>query len=205
MDLPQRQDVAAVAHGDGQADARPTIDAEDRLRRIDKDAPDSGNIAQAQQPAVRGDIERQKVAFGFEGPGDAKQDRLIAGVQRAGGTDRILRLDCRDQRGAIDAEPCEFLCGKLDNDAFILSTENLDLGDVGYPQEPRADFLDIIAKLAMGETVRREAVDDPEGVAELVVKAGTDDTGRQGAADVADVLADVIPDVRHVLGRRAAF
>ena len=116
-----------------------------------------------------------------------------------------MRLDCRDQGGAIDAEPCEFLGGKLDDDLLILGAENLDLGDVRYPQEPRADFLDIIAKLAMGETIRGEAVDDPERVAELVVEAGADDAGRQGTADVADVLADMIPDVRHFLGRGAAF
>jgi hypothetical protein len=45
------------------------------------------------------------------------------------------------------------------------------------------------------ETVGGEAVDDAEGVAELVVEAGPDDAGRQGVADVADALADVIPDV----------
>src|SRR5262249_27593295 len=50
-----------------------------------------------------------------------------------------------------------------------------------------------------------EAVDDPEGIAELVVEAGADHAGRQGVAHVADALAYVIPDVRHFAGRRAAL
>ena len=45
-------------------------------------------------------------------------------------------------------------------------------GDV---QKLGADVLDIVAQFAMREAVRGEAVDDAEGVAELVVEAGSDD------------------------------
>ena len=57
----------------------------------------------------------------------------------------------------------------------------------------------------MGEAVSREAVNQPVGVAEVVVEARSDDTGRERAADVADVLADLVPDVRDVGGFRRAF
>ena len=57
----------------------------------------------------------------------------------------------------------------------------------------------------MREAVAREAVDDAERVAEIVVEAGPDDAGRKGMADVADVLANLIPDVRHLLRGRAAL
>ena len=52
----------------------------------------------------------------------------------------------------------------------------------------------------MGEAVGGEAVDQAERVAEVVVEAGSDHAGRQRAADVADVLAHLIPDVRHFGG-----
>ena len=52
----------------------------------------------------------------------------------------------------------------------------------------------------MGEAVGGEAVYQSKGVAEVVVEAGSDDAGRQCAADVADVLAHLIPDVRHFGG-----
>ena len=68
-----------------------------------------------------------------------------------------------------------------------------------------AHVLDIVAQLAMREAVGGEAVDDAERVAELVVEARADDAGRQGVPHVADALADVIPDVRHLLRRGAAL
>ena len=70
----------------------------------------------------------------------------------------------------------------------------------GTMKQLRADVLDIIAKLAMSEAVRGEAVDDAEGVAELVIEARSDDAGRQGVPHVTDALADVVPDVRNLLG-----
>ena len=57
----------------------------------------------------------------------------------------------------------------------------------------------------MAEAVGGEAVDQAERVAEVVVEAGTDHAGRQRAADVADVLAHLVPDVRHLRRRRRAL
>ena len=50
----------------------------------------------------------------------------------------------------------------------------------------------------MSEPVGSESVDDSVGIAEFVVKAGTDNAGRQGMTDVADALPDMIPDVRNL-------
>ncbi len=60
----------------------------------------------------------------------------------------------------------------------------------------------MIAQLAVREPVSREAVDDAERVPELVVELRTDGSGRQGAADVVDLLAHLIPAVGHRPGRR---
>ena len=55
----------------------------------------------------------------------------------------------------------------------------------------------------MREAVRGEAVDDAVGIAELVVEARADDSLRQRVADVAHLLAHLVPDVRHLSrGRR---
>ena len=63
----------------------------------------------------------------------------------------------------------------------------------------------VVAQFPVREAVRGEAVDQAEGIAEVVVEAGSDDAGRQRAADVANVLAHLIPDVRHFGGFRRAF
>ena len=56
----------------------------------------------------------------------------------------------------------------------------------------------------MGEAVGGEAVDDAEHVAEIVVEAGADHPARQRVPDVADLLAHVVPAVRHLVRRRVA-
>ena len=97
-------------------------------------------------------------------------------------------------------------CGrKLDEDLLVLRAEELDFRDVRNLQQPRADVLDIVAQLALVEAVGGKAVDQAIGVAEIIVEAGSDHAGRQRAADVADILAHLIPDVRHIRGFRRAF
>ena len=152
-----------------------------------------------------GEVDGQDVELGLECAGDAKRQLLVAGLQRPRGADRVLRAQRRDKLGAIDAKAGERVGGELDDDCFVLGTENLDLGHVGYAQQSCPDVLHIVAQLAVGEPVGREAVDDAEGIAELVVEAGPDDAGRQGMAHVSDALADMVPNVGHLARRRAAL
>jgi hypothetical protein len=201
----EAQDVSSVAQGDGQADGRLSVNAEDRLRRIDVSPPDIGNVAQSKQAAVRSDVDRQNIEFGFERTGNAKRNPFITRLQGPGRTDCVLPLQRSDQSRAVDPQTRKLFGRKLDDDLLVLGAEDRDLGDVGDPQQSRADFFDIIAKLAVRKAIGGEAVDDSEGVAELVVETRPYDTGRQSMADVADVLSDVIPDVRYLVGRRAAF
>ena len=100
-------------------------------------------------------------------------------------------------------EARQLLGRELDVDALVLRAEDVDLGDVRQLQELLADVVDVVPQLPVREAVRGEAVDDAVGVAELVVEAGADDALRQRVADVADLLAHLIPDVRHLRrGRR---
>ena len=72
-------------------------------------------------------------------------------------------------------------------------------------EELLADVNDVIPQLPVCESVRGEAVDDAESVAELVVEAGAVDVLRERIADVADLLAHLIPDVRHLRRGRGIF
>ena len=72
--LAKRQNVAAVAHRDGEADTWNSINAENRLWRVDKNAPNVGNVAQAQQAAVRSNVDCSKVLLGIEGAGNPKPE-----------------------------------------------------------------------------------------------------------------------------------
>src|SRR5690606_31989231 len=57
-------------------------------------------------------------------------------------------------------------------------------------------------QLLQFEAVARDRVDRPEDVAELVVEEGPDDLLGQQAANVADLLAYLVPDLRHFARRR---
>ena len=197
----QRQDVAALAHRDAETDRRLAVHAEQGLRRVGEAATDFGDVAQTDHAPVRDEIDVAKVLFGFKRTGDAQQQLLVARLDRAGGADHVLRLQCGDQRGPVDAEAGELLHRELDKDPLVLRTEHLDLGNVGDQQQPRTNLIDVVAQFALGEPIRGEAVDDPEGIAELVVEARTDNAGRQRMPHVADALADMVPNVRNLAGR----
>src|SRR5215472_8002390 len=63
----------------------------------------------------------------------------------------------------------------------------------------------MIPKLAVGEPVSSETVDDPVGIAELVVKERPNNAGRQGVSHVADTLPHVVPDIGNLLPSRRLF
>ena len=149
------------------------------------------------------EVDRQDVLLGPERARDADEDLLVPGLHDARGGDGVLGLQRGDQRGAVDPEARQLLGRELDVNALVLGPENVDLGDVRQLEQLLADVVDVVPQLPVREPVRGEAVDDAVGVAELVVEAGADDSLRQRVADVADLLAHLVPDVRHLRrGRR---
>jgi hypothetical protein len=70
-------------------------------------------------------------------------------------------------------------------------------------QQLRAHILDIVAKLAMRKSIRGEAVDNSECVAEFIVEARSDNARGEGVAHVADAFAHVIPDIGNLPRTRA--
>ena len=198
------QDVAALAHGDGQADAVLAVHAEDRLRRVRVAAVDAGDVAETDRPPVGDEVDVPDVLLRVEGARDAQREGLRAGLDRPGRQDQVLRPERVRERRRVQAEAGELPGGELDEDGLVLGAEQLDLGDVRHLQQLRADALGVVAQLALAEAVGGEAVDDPEDVAEVVVEERPDDAGRQRVADVADVLAHLIPGVLDLLGGRGA-
>src|SRR5690606_4304640 len=76
--------------------------------------------------------------------------------------------------------------------------------DVRHVEQPGAGRLHVVAQLAVREAVGGEPVDDPERVAEVVVEGGAHDALRQRVPDVADLVADLLPDGGDLLRRRVA-
>ena len=170
----QRQDVYAVAHSDRKADCWLTIYSEHRLRRIGQRPANLGNVSQADQAPVRRKIDIEQITLGLEGAGHADQQFLVAGLERARRNHGILRLECIDQRGAVNSEASKLACREFDIDLLVLRAKDLDLGDVLNQQQLRAHVLDIIAQLTMAEAISGERINKAVGVAEIIVEAGAD-------------------------------
>src|SRR5678816_1152221 len=90
------------------------------------------------------------------------------------------------------------MSGKLNIDALVLRAQKFSFGDVLNSQQARARFFRVIAQFPVTETVRREAIDDPVGVAEFVIEKRSYDPLRKGLLDIANLLADLIPKVRDI-------
>ena len=126
------------------------------------------------------------------------EDLLVPGLHDAGWDDGVLGLQRTDQCRAIDSEARQLLGRELHVKALVLGSEDVDLGDVRQLEELLADLVHVIPQLAVYEPVRGEPIDDAVGIAELIIEPGPDDALRQGVADIAHLLADLIPDVRDL-------
>ena len=101
-----------------------------------------------------------------------------------------------------DAERGELGVAELDEDLLRPLADDVDLVDVGDAQQPLADVLGARLELGEAQPVGGQHVDRRIDVAVLVVEVRADDAGRQVAADVADLLAHLVPELLHLGGRR---
>jgi hypothetical protein len=63
---PEGQDVAAGAHRDGDPDAVLAVDAEDRLSGVGRAARDTPDVPQADDAAIRDEVDGQDVLLRLE-------------------------------------------------------------------------------------------------------------------------------------------
>jgi hypothetical protein len=95
----------------------------------------------------------QYILLGPKRTGHLKRQRLVARLDRAGRLHHVLRLQRGEESRAIDTQAGELLHRELDEYLLVLSAQDFDLRDVAHVQELRTDVLDVIAKLAMGESI----------------------------------------------------
>ena len=141
----------------------------------------------------------ENVLFRRHGAADPQRYALLVGGDDAGRSDRVLRLQRSRKLRRLETVAGELGGRELDEDAFGLLADEVHLVDIGHLQQPRPDILHVVAQLAMGEPVRRESIDDAVCIPEFVIGDRADDALRQGQFDVFDLLADLVPGVRHRL------
>ena len=110
-------------------------------------------------------------------------------------TDRSLGLDppCRIHRilageRSLDVERGEPALGQrrrgdLDEDALVLRSQQIDLGDAGNAQQDVARGFAKVFSSGIGEALAGDGVERDVGVAELVVEEGTDARPREASGE----------------------
>jgi len=104
---------------DGQPDALFSFDVEYRLRRVRRAPRDVRDAAQSDDAGVRDEIDGD-VPLGLERTRDADENLLISGLHHALRRDRVLGVECGDQRGAVDPEGRQQFGRELYIDALVL-------------------------------------------------------------------------------------
>src|SRR6516165_9519678 len=196
--LSQGKNVAPFPHSDGKTNGRLSVDPKHRLRRIRIGSVDLRDVAEPDQAAVRDEVNRQDTCFRIERAGHAEEKLFVAGLDRAGRDDHVLRLKRGNQGSPVNSETGELFRRELDKDFFVLSAENFDFQDVRNLQQPRANILNVITEFAMREPLSGKAVDNPVGIAELIVKERTYDAGRQRMTNITNALPHVVPDIWYL-------
>ncbi len=82
---------------------------------------------------------------------------------------------------------------ELYEDLLVLHAEQVGLGDVGNAQEPQTRRLHDFLEFGVGEAVGLEGPDQAVGIAVFVVEVRAQHALRQAAADIADLLAHLVP------------
>ena len=94
---------------------------------------------------------------------------------------------------------------EFDEDLLVLRAVQIDLGDVLDLEQALAERLGDLLHLRIVGAVGGEHVEDRIDVAVLVIDRRPDQSGRQIVLDVADLLAQLVEQLRHVAGRRVVL
>ena len=191
--LAELQQVRAGLHADGKADGRLALEPEQRLRRVDVAAADGGDVAEAEEAVVDAQVEVAQALLRRELPRHPDADAFRAGLDDAGGRDRVLGLERLHDVLLADAEGGHLARRELQEDHLVLGADQVDLADIRHRENLGPHVLDIVAQLPLRQPVRGERVDVAVHVAEVVVEDGTHDALGQLPFDVVDHVPDSSP------------
>ena len=140
-----------------------------------------------------------------ERAGHPQRHALRRRLHDAGRHHRVLPRQRLEDLVRGDAERRELGIRELDEDLLVLGPVQVDLGDVLHLEQPLAERLGDLLHLRVVAALRRQHVEDRVDVAVLVVDRRADQAGRQIVLDVADLLAELVEQLRHVARRRVVL
>ena len=198
--LAERLDIAALLHGDGQANRRFAVEAEHWPRRVHIATADVGNIRQPVETVIEAQVDVGQVFLRGELPGGAHRNPLRPSLDHPGRRYRILRLQALHDLALINPQCREFARGEIQVDHFVLLADHFDLAQPRYRTDFGAHLLHVITQLTHRQAIAGKGIHRAEHVTEFIVERRPLQTLGEGAADVVDLLANLVPDLRDGLG-----
>ena len=198
--LAQHQDVAAVLHRHGQANGILAHEAHARCGWVIEATVHLGDVADTEGAITYANGELANLLDAVEAPAHPQLQALAGRLEEACGADRVLFLQGLLHSLQWHAEGGQLEVGQLDPDFFILQADQLDLAHILDPLQLDLDAVGVVLEHCVVEAFAGQRIDIAEGGAEFVVEEWALDLRWQGVANVRDLLADLVPQLRDVLG-----
>ena len=196
--LAQRDDVAALAHGDPERNHLLALEVHLDRGRIHIVALDGGNVAQAQLAGAGANRHGAQLFHRLELAGHAHLHHVERRLHGAGGCHRVLLVQLGQHRVEVEPQLGQALLRDFDVELFVLHAKQLDLGHVGHAQQLLAHVFGKGFDLGITEARRLQRVDDAIDITKVVVEKWPHHALRQAGAHVADLVAHLVPDVGHL-------
>jgi hypothetical protein len=164
-----------------------------------------GDVADAEHAAIGFHRRLGNRLGAVERAGDAQRHALRGGLKDARRHDRVLPGQRLEQLIGGDAERRQLGVREFDVDFLVLRAVKVHLGDVLDLEQTLPERLGDFLHLRVIGAVGREHVKNRVDVAVLVVDRRPDQAGRKIILDVADFLAQLIEQLRHVTGWRVVL
>src|SRR5438270_383074 len=107
-----------------------------------------------------------------ERSGNADREFFQTSLDDAGRRHGVLLLQARDDLVAADTEPGELMGIEFEIEFLVLGSDQLRLRCILYSQDLRTNSLDVVAQLALYETIGCKGIDNAEDIAKLVIEWG---------------------------------
>ena len=202
--LAQIQTVPAVAHDDAQQQRRFAVIAHHEGGRIFVAALHRGDVGQLQRAPLRHDGRVADLLQLVERAVEADEDlRPAASRPSRPGVKAFWPFSAANTSCAPHAQGRQALMRKLDEDAFGLLADDIDLLHARHVQQPLAQGFRLAHQQALRLALGLQRIQRKGDVGVFVVDHRADHAGRQIGRLVAQLLARLVELVLHLGGRRA--
>ena len=204
--LAHRDDVAALGHGDAQAQHLLPLEMHLHAGRVDGSTPNLGNVTQVKLVTrATPDGHGAKLLHRLELPRHADLHHIQRRLHGARALYRVLLPQLGQDLVHVQAELRKSALRNFDVDFFVLHAKQVHLVNVRHTQQLLPNFISGVFDLQLGEPIGLQRINHAIDVTELVIEKGALHARREGVADVAQFFAHHVPKVGHFGGLGGIF